>query len=75
MNENYYLTRGMPQYTGKPRVVAELVEIANYPANEYVKRYRIAGCEYGYLHNVTGGIATWRTYSGAYKALHRYLGR
>jgi hypothetical protein len=49
----------MKQYEGKPRIVKES------------DGYRIVGTAYGYMWTTHGSIATWRTYSGAYKALKR----
>jgi hypothetical protein len=35
--------------------------------------YAIVGTDYGFLHNTSGSIRLWKSYSGAYKKLRNYL--
>ena len=35
-------------------------------------RYCVIGTQYGYWHTATGDVRTWKTASGAYRALKRY---
>jgi len=37
-------------------------------------RYVVIGTQYGYIHRTDGGVRTWKSYSGAYKAARRYVG-
>lgn len=37
--------------------------------------WAIVGTDYGYLHTTSGDVRTWKTRSGARKALKRYLNR
>lgn len=39
--------------------------------NEYI-RYAVNGTLYGMLHNTSGGIRLFKSYSGAYKAAQKY---
>jgi hypothetical protein len=35
--------------------------------------YAVCGTEYGYLHTTGGCVRVWRSYSGAYKAMRKYI--
>lgn len=36
-------------------------------------RFIVIGTQYGYLHTSSGDIRTWRSYSGARRAVKRYV--
>ncbi len=36
--------------------------------------YAVCGTDYGYIHNTSGDVRTWSSYSGAYKGMRRYIG-
>jgi hypothetical protein len=36
-------------------------------------RYCVIGTQYGYLHTTGGDVRTWRSYSGARRAITRYV--
>lgn len=35
-------------------------------------RYCVIGTQYGYWHTTSGDVRTWKTASGAYRAIKRY---
>lgn len=35
--------------------------------------YAVCGTDYGYIHTTGGYVRTWGSYSGAYKAMKRYM--
>ena len=36
-------------------------------------RYCLVGCAYGYLHDTSGNIRTWKSYSGAARIKRLYV--
>lgn len=43
-------------------------------AHHYAK-FAVFGTDYGHLHNAAGDMRLWKTYSGAYAAMRKYLNR
>ena len=41
-------------------------------AHHYTK-YAVFGTAYGHLHNTSGDMRLWKSYSGAYKAAKQYV--
>lgn len=37
--------------------------------------YAVCGTDYGYIHTTSGDVRVWASYSGAYKAMRKYLAR
>lgn len=46
--------------------------VARYAMGDGTYRFIVVGTPYGHIHNLSGGVKTWGTYSGAYKAARRY---
>jgi hypothetical protein len=42
--------------------------------NDKSYRYVVIGTNYGYIHTTGGDVRTWGSYSGARRALLRYVG-
>lgn len=41
----------------------------------FYTRFAVFGTDYGHLHNTAGGMRLWKTYSGAYAAMRKYVNR
>ena len=40
--------------------------------NRIEERYIVIGTAYGHIHTASGGVRTWRSYSGARRAARNY---
>ena len=54
------------------RARQEKPQVAKFVVGNNV-RYIVIGTDYGYLRTTGGDIRTWKSYSGAWKAVQRYL--
>lgn len=52
---------------------APTVALVNFGHRDGEPRYCVAGTDYGYLHNASGDIRTWRSYSGARRVCKAYI--
>ena len=48
-------------------------EVARFVMHPNCVAYCVIGTQYGYWHTTGGDVRTWRTYSGARRALKRYV--
>lgn len=47
--------------------------VARFRCSDGVYRYCIIGTPYGHLHTSAGTVRTWKTASGAYQVIKRYV--
>lgn len=63
-----------PRSYTKPTVVRFRTPTSQFSwAGPVRVRYAVCGTDYGWLHTTSGDIRTWDSYSGAYKAMRRYV--
>ena len=62
-----------PREYSKPTIVRFRTPIPEFSWGPPIKvLYAVVGTDYGYLHNLRGGVRVWNSRSGAYKAMRKY---
>jgi hypothetical protein len=63
-----------PRSYAKPTVVRFRTPTSQFSwAGPVRVLYAVCGTEYGYIHTPSGEVRTWGSYSGAYRAMRRYM--
>lgn len=47
--------------------------VARFAMGDGTYRYVVIGTQYGYWHTTGGDVRTWKSYSGARRAVRRYV--
>lgn len=46
--------------------------VARYEITSDITKFIVIGAKYGALHKLSGGLKTWKSYSGARRAANKY---